>query len=402
MPNSTLKLLGIKTKNYQNISIGDDGVNFENLNVFIGSNGSGKSNLVNIFRFLKDSIEDVSSEDRGVTSFDDAVSAFGGERMLDFTLKRPANVEFQFKFSPTDIEFEADVKYESVDAGRVLAHMDEAENSLNIIILDACRDNPFARNFRSGLKGLAKMDAPTGSILAYSTAPGSIAADGVGRNGLYTSYLLMNLMTPGLKIEDMFKKIRIGVSKESRKKQIPWESSSLMGDFYFSTKRGLSVVGIPAKKTPSNKVDANLVIKRERLERERRELEQLKMEIERQRLEEERKRLEAEKQKIEVAAIPSVSELKINLKMNRCFNDRSDEYVVQLNGETIWSNFLSEYDGMILTEKLKHATYKLSFISKSGPEEKRVEKTIEFTENRTINIDVTKNHWWCRESLNIH
>ena len=69
---STLKLLGIKTKNYKNISMGDNGVNFENLNVFIGSNGSGKSNLINIFRFLRDSIEDVSAEDRGVTAFDDA------------------------------------------------------------------------------------------------------------------------------------------------------------------------------------------------------------------------------------------------------------------------------------------------------------------------------------------
>ena len=83
--------------------MGDSGVDFENLNVFIGSNGSGKSNLTNIFRFLKDSIEEVSAEDRGVTSFDDAVSALGGDRMLDFTMKRPANVEFQFKFFPTDI-----------------------------------------------------------------------------------------------------------------------------------------------------------------------------------------------------------------------------------------------------------------------------------------------------------
>lgn len=64
----TPKILGIKTQNYKNIPMQDDGVNFENLNVFIGSNGSGKSNLINIFRFLRDSIEDVSAEDRGVTS----------------------------------------------------------------------------------------------------------------------------------------------------------------------------------------------------------------------------------------------------------------------------------------------------------------------------------------------
>jgi len=203
-----------------------------------------------------------------------------------------------------DLESEADVKYESVDAGRVLAQMENAENSLNIIILDACRDNPFARSFRSSQKGLAKMDAPAGSILAYSTAPGSIAADGVGRNGLYTSYLLLNMMTPGLKLEDMFKKVRIGVSKESGKKQIPWESSSLMGNFYFSTKkRGVSVVAAPAEKTPYNEADTGLATERKQLEQERMELERLKMEIERGKLDAERKQIEAEKQKLKIAKL---------------------------------------------------------------------------------------------------
>jgi len=103
MSDNTLRISGLCTKNYKNIFMKDNGVSFNNLNIFIGSNGSGKSNLINIFRFLSDSIDDVSAEDRGVTSFDDAVSALGGERMLDFTLKRPANVEFQFEFSPTSI-----------------------------------------------------------------------------------------------------------------------------------------------------------------------------------------------------------------------------------------------------------------------------------------------------------
>ncbi len=140
-----------------------------------------------------------------------------------------------------DVESEADVKYESVDAGRVLSQMYEAENSLNIIILDACRDNPYARSFRSSEKGLAKMDAPTGSILAYATAPGSVAADGTGRNGLYTSMLLKHISTPGLEIGRLFRQVRIDVVKSSGKRQTPWESSSLMGDFYFTTKRGIAV-----------------------------------------------------------------------------------------------------------------------------------------------------------------
>jgi len=141
-----------------------------------------------------------------------------------------------------DIEAEADIEFEAVDAARVLAQMDDAGNKLNIIILDACRDNPFARSFRSGSRGLAKMDAPTGSILAYATSPGSVAADGQGRNGLYTSVLLKHMMVPGLTIEKMFKQVRIDVVNDSGDKQVPWESSSLTGDFYFNTDRGITVV----------------------------------------------------------------------------------------------------------------------------------------------------------------
>jgi uncharacterized caspase-like protein len=199
-----------------------------------------------------------------------------------------------------DIESEADVRFEAVDAGRVLAQMEDAENSMNIIILDACRNNPFARSFRSGHKGLAKMDAPVGSILAYSTAPGSVAEDGSGRNGLYTSYILKHIKEPGLKIEDLFKKVRLGVSKESGKKQTPWESSSLMGDFYFSTKRGISVVPVAAGKPPLNESDKVLAAERRQLEKERMELYKLRAEIEeRKKLDTERRRLEAERRQLE-------------------------------------------------------------------------------------------------------
>jgi len=140
-----------------------------------------------------------------------------------------------------NIESEADVEYEAVDAGRVLAQMEEAENDLNIIILDACRDNPFTRSFRSGDRGLAKMDAPKGSLVAYATAPGSVAADGDGRNGIYTKYLLKYISNPNLKVEEVLKQVRIGVINETDEKQIPWESSSLTGEFYFAFKRGITV-----------------------------------------------------------------------------------------------------------------------------------------------------------------
>ena len=132
------------------------------------------------------------------------------------------------------IESESDVKYEAVDAGLLLGKMEDAGNNLNIVILDACRNNPFARSFRSGNKGLARMDAPRGSIVAYATAPGSVAADGSGKNGIYTKHLINTIKKPGLTIEQVLKQVRISVVSETGSKQIPWESSSLMGNFYFT------------------------------------------------------------------------------------------------------------------------------------------------------------------------
>ncbi len=135
--------------------------------------------------------------------------------------------------SQTDITSADEVQDESIDAGLVLRKMETAGNGLNIVILDACRNNPFARSFRSGEQGLAKMDGPVGSFIAYATAPGSVAADGTGRNGLYTQYLLAALKRPQLSIEQTFKYVRNGVMDATRGSQIPWESSSLTGEFMF-------------------------------------------------------------------------------------------------------------------------------------------------------------------------
>ncbi len=130
---------------------------------------------------------------------------------------------------------EEEVEYESVEVGLVLAQMESAKNNLNIVILDACRNNPFARSYRSADKGLASIDAPSGTLIAYSTAPGSVASDGTGRNGIYTQQLLKQLPTMNLTIEDIFKRVRAGVQRETGGKQTPWESSSLVNDFYFAS-----------------------------------------------------------------------------------------------------------------------------------------------------------------------
>ena len=129
-----------------------------------------------------------------------------------------------------------DVRYETLPVGKVLSAMEDARNDANFIILDACRHNPFARRWgsRSFTRGLAPQQGIEGSIIAYATAPGDFADDGPGRNGTYTSHLLKHIKTPNISVEEMFKRVRQGVAQETRKDQIPWESSSLIGDFSFN------------------------------------------------------------------------------------------------------------------------------------------------------------------------
>ncbi len=130
---------------------------------------------------------------------------------------------------------ENDIEYDTVRADRVLAKMESAGSKTNIIILDACRDNPFERSWHRGARGsgLAFMNAPSGSIIAYATAPGNTASDGVGDNGLYTAAILEHIGTPNLTIEQMFKRVRRSIMDRSSNRQTPWESTSLRGDFYF-------------------------------------------------------------------------------------------------------------------------------------------------------------------------
>ena len=132
-----------------------------------------------------------------------------------------------------DIQAEADVEDQAIDANYVLRTMDDAQVKVNIVILDACRNNPYASSFRSTSTGLAQMRAATGTLIAFSTAPGSIAADGSGRNGLYTQHLLASLDQPDTDISKVFQRTRAAVVKETGGKQTPWESTSLVGDFSF-------------------------------------------------------------------------------------------------------------------------------------------------------------------------
>ena len=137
---------------------------------------------------------------------------------------------------------ESDVEYNCVRADRVLGKMEDAKNKINIVILDACRDNPFERSWTRTAKGqgLASMTAPVGSIIAFATSPGNTASDGTGENGLYTSGLLTYINEPGITAIQMFQKVTAYVLKNSRNQQLPWVSTSLTGDFYLVPGTGIA------------------------------------------------------------------------------------------------------------------------------------------------------------------
>ena len=132
-----------------------------------------------------------------------------------------------------------DMATQSVDIERLMQGLTKAANPMNVIILDACRENPFGKDFRVEHKGLSQMDAPNLTLLAYATSPGNVASDGEGSNGLYTENLLREIKVPEAKIEDVFKRVRLAVRKKTNGAQIPWESTSLEEDFWFIPPKAL-------------------------------------------------------------------------------------------------------------------------------------------------------------------
>jgi len=154
---------------------------------------------------------------------------------------------------------EADVRYQALPMGQVLGAMEDANNGLNIVILDACRNMPFSRSYRSSQGGLAPPPTARGMLIAYATSPGGMAADGAGENGVYTKYLLQAMTIPGLSIEQVFKQVRYGVVAETEGKQTPWESSSLLGDFAFMPAQA-SVVPAGVPPYPSSASDPETVL----------------------------------------------------------------------------------------------------------------------------------------------
>jgi len=143
-----------------------------------------------------------------------------------------------------DIAREDEVAFSALDLGAVMEKLDSAKNPVNIVILDACRNNPFGTRLQTSAKGLAQVDAPPGTLIAFATAPGSTAADGAGRNGLYTQHLVKQIERPGVAIEEVFKAVRAGVRADSKSLQTPWESTSL--ETYFAFRAPVSAPKVAA------------------------------------------------------------------------------------------------------------------------------------------------------------
>lgn len=142
------------------------------------------------------------------------------------------------------IEHEDDVPRRAALVDEVVEKLNEASVGVNVVILDACRTPPMTGSTRtrgpgngrsrSVAPGLAQVSAPQGTIIAFSTAPGTVAYDGLGGSSPYTQHLVEQLKTPGQSVEQLFKRVRIGVARDTGNRQVPWESSSLMGEFCFN------------------------------------------------------------------------------------------------------------------------------------------------------------------------
>ena len=138
-----------------------------------------------------------------------------------------------------DIQREDEIADQGLDVSLILEKMSTAGKGVNILIVDACRDDPFGRSFRSSSRGLAQMDAPRGTIIAYATSPGKVASDGDPRerNSPYTKHLVKAMQSPNKPIEQVFKEVRRAVQDETKNQQTPWENTSLSGDFFFRVQK---------------------------------------------------------------------------------------------------------------------------------------------------------------------
>jgi len=171
---------------------------------------------------------------RAVKAFGEAIARPEVTLAVFYYAGHGVQVDWRNYLLPVDANVASaeDLKRQCLDLGVLLASLARSQGKEYVIVLDACRDNPFGKGWRPEQKGLSQFDAPAGSLIAFSTAPGSVASDGGGQHGLYTENLVRELAVKGTKIEDALKRVRLNVRLASQGAQIPWESTSLEGDVF--------------------------------------------------------------------------------------------------------------------------------------------------------------------------
>jgi hypothetical protein len=164
-----------------------------------------------------------------------------------------------------DIPEEDEVQYQGVALNLVLTKMAAAKNDLNIVILDACRNNPFARSWRTyrdagNSDGLAEISPPKGMLVLYASGPGKVASDGTRRNGLFTESLLKQIRKPNVEYNQMVKALSADVWERSNRRQFPWKEGNSLSDFYFV--RRMPTAANPAK---TEAIKSEMVVEKDKV-----------------------------------------------------------------------------------------------------------------------------------------
>ncbi len=225
------------------------GIQAPRIGLVIGNSsyaGAPLTNPVNDAKAIADALGELGFQcqlllDAGVHDMAQAISQYGAllaEKQavgLFYYAGHGAQLAWRNYLIPVDARIRSlnDIPQQALELNALLSALKHAANPMNVIILDACRDNPFGNSVPTEQKGLSQFDAPNGSLLSYATAPGNTASDGDGKNGLFTENLLREMRVPGAKLEDVFKRVRLKVRLKSQGLQVPWESTSLEEDFYF-------------------------------------------------------------------------------------------------------------------------------------------------------------------------
>jgi len=216
-------------------------------------------NAVNDARSMRDVLRQLDfavsiAENTSLQQLEGAVDTFirsirQGDIAFFFYAGHGIQIDGENFLVPTDFDAidEADAKYDSYSAERVRERMEGKSTRLNIIVLDACRNNPFS-TYRSGSRGLAAMSVGISTYISFSTALGQVASDNPrGNNGLFTSFLIEALRTPGLNLDQIFNYVRTEVHNSSNGRQVPWSLTSVIGEFYFISPERVADTEQPAE-----------------------------------------------------------------------------------------------------------------------------------------------------------